>query len=95
MAHKHEPLLTAKNTPLHLRERGPVGSNNLKHHFASDNDLRNIMVFVIELMKKVMPEFHAMNQRSTRSILKYHFREMIEIVNRVKTVTPNKDWNGR
>ena len=41
------------------------------------------MIFLVETLKSVFPEFHPLNMRSTRTLLKYHFRDLAELANRL------------
>ena len=44
------------------------------------------MIFLVENLKSVFPEFHPINMRSTRTLLKYHFRDFTELANRLQLV---------
>lgn len=78
-------------TPVNGRERGPVGTNNIKHQFQNEAELISIMIFIVETLKSVFPEFHPLNMRSTRTLLKYHFRDLAELANRLQLVSMDEE----
>jgi hypothetical protein len=77
--------------PIKGRERGPVGTNNIKHLFKDDSELISIMIYLIETLKSTFPEFHPMNMRSTRTLLKYHFRDFSELANRMELISMDEE----
>ncbi len=49
------------------------------------------MIFLVETLKSVFPEFHPLNMRSTRTLLKYHFRDLAELANRLELISMDEE----
>jgi len=49
------------------------------------------MIFLVETLKSVFPEFHPLNMRSTRTLLKYHFRDLADLANRLQMVSMDEE----
>ena len=59
---------------------GPAPKANSVNMATVDPELRALMIFLVNVLKSHLPKLHVVNQRSLRTLLKYHTKDLLTAV---------------
>jgi hypothetical protein len=58
---------------------------------AADAELRSMMVYIVEALKRLLPKQNVINERSTKTLLKHHIRDIADLVAKLRLFKPEED----
>ena len=57
----------------------------------TSTDLMTLTVFLIESLKRSLPYNHVINQRSLKTLLKYHLKDLTEMASKMRIISDSNE----
>jgi hypothetical protein len=78
-----------------LLDRTSIGGGSttavLSNPGANDPELRTVIVFLIAVLRSLFADSHVLHQRSVKTIMKHHFKDLAELASKLTILNPNED----